>query len=204
MKITILCAIVMLSLGVAHLQSVELGKNSEEGFRFRHGPMVKYSVPITNIQQVSAPVGYEIGVDLKDEPAGPDSLAYNDNSGSSSTTSVQLTPGSDKNRIYMEYGTNFWFSGEVKNNLDQVTVVTLIPISRFRDVKRTPLKFSNCTPDVNQNGAEVDGHLQQYAHEWCAKVMPFIHLMQAQEKDLLRSLRTLLVDELYAVIPELN
>ena len=80
--------------------------------------MVKYSAPITNIQQVSAPVGYEIGVDLKEEPAGPDSLAYNDNSGSSSTTSVQLTPGSDKNRLYAEYGTNFWFLGEVKNNLD--------------------------------------------------------------------------------------
>ena len=83
----------MLFLGVAHLQSIEFGKNSEEGFRFRHGPMVKHSVPITNIQQVSAPVGYEIGVELKEEPAGPDSLAYKDNSGSSSTASVQLTPG---------------------------------------------------------------------------------------------------------------
>ena len=118
MKITILCAIVMLFLGVAHLQSVEFGINSEEGFRFRHGPMVKNSVPITNIQQVRAPVGYEIGVDLKEEPAGPDTLAYKDNSGSSSTSSVQLTPGSDKNRLYMEYGTNFQFLGEVKNNLD--------------------------------------------------------------------------------------
>ena len=80
--------------------------------------MVKHSVPITNIQQVSAPVGYEIGVDLKEEPAGPDTLAYNDNSGSPSTTSVQLTPGSDKNRLYAEYGTNFRFLSEVKNNLD--------------------------------------------------------------------------------------
>ena len=108
----------MLFLGVAHLQSVEFGGNSEEGFRFRHGPVVKNSVPITNIQEVSAPVGYEIGVDLKGEPAGPDTLAYNDNSGSPSTTSVQLTPGSDKNRLYTKYGTNFQFLGEVKNNLD--------------------------------------------------------------------------------------
>ena len=100
-----------------HLQSIEFGENSEEGFRFRHGPMVKHSVPITNIQQVSAPVGYEIGVDLMEELAGPDSLAYGDNIGSSSTTSVQLTPGSGKNRLYAGYGTNFWFSGEVKNNL---------------------------------------------------------------------------------------
>ena len=118
MKITILCVIVLLFLGVAHLQSVEFGKNSEEGFRFRHGPMVKHSVHIKNIQQVSAPVGYEIGADLKEEPASPDSLAYNDNSGSSSTTSVQLTLGSDKNRLCTEYGTNFQFLGEVKNNLD--------------------------------------------------------------------------------------
>ena len=148
----------MLFLGVVHLQSIGFVKNSEEGFRFRHGHMVKHSVPTTNIQQVSTPVGYEIGVDLKEEPAGPDSLAYNDNSGSSSTTSVQLTPGSDKNRLYVKYGTNFQFLGEVKNNLNRVTVVTLIP--RFRDVKRTPLKFSNCAPDFNQHGARVDGHPQ--------------------------------------------
>ena len=63
------------------MQSVDFGKNSEEGFRFRHGPRVEHSVPITNIKQVSAPVGYEIRVDLKEEPAGPDSLAYNDNKG---------------------------------------------------------------------------------------------------------------------------
>ena len=85
-------------MGVTHLQSVKFGENSEDGFRFRHSSRVDHSVPITNIKQVSAPVGYEIGVDLKKEPAGPDSLAYNDNRGSSSTTSVQLTPGSDKNR----------------------------------------------------------------------------------------------------------
>ena len=107
MKITILCVVVMLFWGVAHLQSVKFGKNSEEGFRFRHGPRVEHSVPITNIKQVSAPVSYEIGVDLKEEPAGPDSLTYNDNRGASSTSSVQLTPGSDKNRLHAEYGTNF-------------------------------------------------------------------------------------------------
>ena len=107
MKITILCVVVMLSSGVAHLQSVDFGKNSEEGFRFRHGPRVEHSVPITNIQQLSAPVSYEIGVDLKEGSAGPDSLAYNDNRGSPSTTSVQLTPGSDKNKLYAECGTNF-------------------------------------------------------------------------------------------------
>ena len=103
MKITILCVVVMLFLGVANLQSVEFGENSEEGFRFRHHLRVELSVPITNIKQVSAPVGYEIGVDLKEEPAGPDSLAYNDNRGAPSTTSVQLILGSDKNIRYIYY-----------------------------------------------------------------------------------------------------
>ena len=129
MKITILCVVVVLFLGVVHLQSVEFGKNSEEGFRFRHSHSVEHSVPITNIKQVSATVGYEIGVDLKEEPAGPDSLTYNDNRGSSSTASVQLTPGSDKNRLYAEYEMNFQFLGEVKNNIDQVTVVTHLSLS---------------------------------------------------------------------------
>ena len=97
----------MLLLGVAHLQSIGFGKNSEEGFRFRHGPRVEHSVPLTSIEQVSAPVDYEIGVDLEKEPAGTDSLSYNDNRGASSTTSVKLTPGSDKNRSHAECGTNF-------------------------------------------------------------------------------------------------
>ena len=50
----------------------------------------------------------------------------------------------------------------------------------------------------------MDGHPQRYAHEWCAKVMPFIQLMQAQEKDLIRTLWSLLVDDLYAALPKLN
>ena len=97
----------MLLLGDAHLQSIAFGKNSEEGFRFRHGPRVEHSVPLTSIEQVSAPVDYEIGVDLEKEPAGPDSLSYNGSRGASSTTSVMLTPESDKNRLHAEYGTNF-------------------------------------------------------------------------------------------------
>ena len=34
--------------------------------------------------------------------------------------------------------------------------------------------------------------------------MPFIQLMQAQEKDLIGTLQTLLVDDLYVALPELN
>ena len=109
---------------------------------------MEHSVPLTSIEQVSAPVDDEIGVDFENEPAGPDSLSYNDNRDESSTTSIKLTPGSDKNRLHAEYGTNFRFLGEVKNNLDRVTVVTSIPIPRFHDVKQVPLQFSNCTADL--------------------------------------------------------
>ena len=105
--------------------------------------------------------------------------------------------------MHAEYGTNFRFLGEVKNNLDRVTVVTSIPIPRFHDVKQVLLQFSNCTVDLKRHGAREKGHPQQYAHEWCAKVMPFIQLMKAQEKDLVGSLRTLLIDDLYA-LPELK
>ena len=122
-------------------------KNFEEGFRFRHGPRVEHSVPLTSIEQASAPVDYEIGVDLEKEPAGLDSLSYNDNRGASSTASVMLTLGSDKNRLHAEYGINFRFLGEVKNNLDRVTVVMSIPIPRFYDVKQILLKYSKCTAD---------------------------------------------------------
>ena len=160
MKITILCIVVMLLLGVAHLQRIEFGINSEEGLRFRHGPKVEHSVPLTSIEQVSAPVDDEIGVDFENKPAGPDSLSYNDNKDESSTTSIKLTPGSDKNRLHAEYGTNFQFLGEVKNNLDRVTVVTSIPIPRFHDIKQVPLQFSNCTADLKRHGAREKGHPQ--------------------------------------------
>ena len=101
MKITILCVVVMLLLGVAHLQSIEFGKNSEEGFRFRHGPKVEHSVPLTSIEQVSAPVDDEIGVDFENEPAGQDSLSYNDNRGMHPLLLVLSLPRGQINTDYM-------------------------------------------------------------------------------------------------------
>ena len=100
----------MLLLGVAHLQSIEFGKNSEEGIRFRHGPKVEHSVPLTSIEQVSAPVDNEIGVDLEKEPAGLDSLSYNDNRDASSTPSVKLTRGQIKTDYMLNMVPifNFW------------------------------------------------------------------------------------------------
>ena len=90
MKVTMPCLVAMFLLGVAHLQSIEFGEDSEAGFSFRHSPMVKHSLSITNIQQVSAPVGNEIVVDLNAKAAGPDSLAYNDNQDSTSTATIKL------------------------------------------------------------------------------------------------------------------
>ena len=43
------------------------------------------------------------------------------------TGSIILKPGTAKNKLFPGYGTNFRYIGEVKNGLDRVTVVTLIP-----------------------------------------------------------------------------
>ena len=48
-------------------------------------------------------------------------------------------PGTQHNRLFPEYGTNFRYIGEVKHGLDRVTVVTSIPIPRYSDIKKSLL-----------------------------------------------------------------
>ena len=78
-------------------------------------------------------------------------------------------PGTQHNRLFPEYGTNFRYIGEVKHGLDRVTVVTSIPIPRYSDIKKKPLEF-NCTIDLNRKGAKTYGSYQYRVHEYCAKV----------------------------------
>ena len=101
-----------------------------------------------------------------------------------------------------EYGTNFRYIGEVKHGLDRVTVVTSIPIPKYSDIRKKPLKF-NCTIDLNRKEAKTVGSYQNRAHEYCAKVMPYIRYMQNQEKSLVHGLRQLLIHDLYSALPEL-
>ena len=112
-------------------------------------------------------------------------------------------PGTQHNRLFPEYGTNFRYVGEVKHGLDRVTVVTSIPIARYSDIKKKPLDF-NCTIDLSRKEAKTYGSYQYRVHEYCAKVQPYIKYMQTQQKSLVHSLRQLLIHDLYAALPELH
>ena len=112
-------------------------------------------------------------------------------------------PGTQHNRLFPEYGTNFRYIGEVKHGLDRVTVVTSIPIPRYGDIKKKPLEF-NCTIDLSRNEAKTYGSYQYRVHEYCAKVQPYIKYMQSQQKSLVHGLRQLLLHDLYAALPELH
>ena len=116
---------------------------------------------------------------------------------------IKPKSGEEHNRLFLEYGTNFRCIGEVKHGLDRVTVVTSIPISKYRDIRKKPLQF-NCTIDLNRKEAKTVGSYQYRVHEYCAKVMPHIRYMQNQEKSLVRGLRQFLIHDLYSVLPELN
>ena len=112
-------------------------------------------------------------------------------------------PGTQHNRLFPEYGTNFRYIGEVKHGLDRVTVVTSIPIPRYSDIKKKPLDF-NCTIDLSRKEAKTCGSYQYRVHEYCAKVQPYIKYMQTQQKSLVHSLRQLLIHDLYAALPKLH
>ena len=112
-------------------------------------------------------------------------------------------PGTQYNRLFPEYGTNFRYVGEVKHGLDRVTVVTSIPIPKYSDIKKRPLDL-NCTIDLSRKEAKTYGSYQYRVHEYCAKVQPYIKYMQTQQKSLVHSLRQLLIHDLYAALPELH
>ena len=112
-------------------------------------------------------------------------------------------PGTQHNRLFPEYGTNFRYIGEVKHGLDRVTVVISIPIPRYSDIKKKPLEF-NCTIDLSRKEAKTYGSYQYRVHEYCAKVQPYIKHIQSQQKSLVHGPRQLLIHDLYAALPELH
>ena len=116
---------------------------------------------------------------------------------------IEPKPGTQHNRLFPEYGTNFRYIGEVKHGLDRVTVVTSIPIPRYSDIKKKPLEF-NCTIDLSRKEAKTYGSYQYRVHEYCAKAKPYIKYMQSQQKALVHGLRQLLIHDLYAALPELH
>ena len=92
------------------------------------------------------------------------------------TYRLHAKPGTEKNKLFAKYGTNFRYVGEVKNGLDRVTVVTSIPIPKCVDIDRKPMEFKNCSVE-NQSSNSVTTEM----NEWCAKVVHFMENLQIKK-----------------------
>ena len=82
----------------------------------------------------------------------------------------------DKNKLFLEYGINFRYIGEIKNRLDRVSVVTSVPLPHFKDIHISPLKFHNCSMDMDLDSAISKEHrrLQITVSKWCTKATPYM------------------------------
>ena len=120
------------------------------------------------------------------------------------TGSITLKPGTAKNKLFPGYGTNFRYTGEIKNGLDRVTVVTSIPIPKYSDIEIRPIVFNNCTEDLWRHGARTRGYPQHETYIKCNKVLAQARFYQSQQEELQFLLRQLLTHDLYSVLPELN
>ena len=87
----------------------------------------------------------------------------------------------EKNKLFPEYGINFRYIGEVKNGLDRVSVVTSIPIPRFKDLRINPIQFHNCSADLDLKN---DNHRQLHIaiSEWCTRATPYLQHIKRKEK----------------------
>ena len=110
---------------------------------------------------------------------------------------LHAKPGTEKNKLYAEYGTNFRYMGEVKNGLDRVTVVTSIPTPKYVDIDRKPMEFKNCSV-----GNQSSNNATTEMNEWCAKVVPFVEHLQKKKRYFMERLHDFLYEDLYAALPE--
>ena len=120
------------------------------------------------------------------------------------TGSITLKPGTAKNKLFPGYGTNFRYIGEVKNELDRVTVVTSIPIPKYSDIEIRPIVFNNCTEDLWRHGTRTRGYPQHKTYIKYNRVLAQAKFYQSQQEELQFLLRQLLTHDLYSVFPELN
>ena len=95
-----------------------------------------------------------------------------------------MKPGTAKNKLFSGYGTNFRYIGEVKNGLDRVTVVTSIPIPKYSDIEKRPIRFNNCTKDLQKYGARTKGYPQHETYKKCNGVLAQARFYQNQQEEL--------------------
>ena len=118
-------------------------------------------------------------------------------------TKIVPKPGTGNSKFFASYRTNFRYVGEIKNSLDRVSVVTSIPICRFKDIKTNPIHFRNCTLDFHSNSEHSSDDFSKMVNDWCAKVITYIEHFK-KEKYYMERLHDLLEEDLYAALPELK
>ena len=100
--------------------------------------------------------------------------------------------------------------GIVKNGLDRVMVMTLIPIPRFKDFEVKPINFAKCTKTLENNYKDArylimaDTQASKAVKEWCARAIPNIEYLQQQEKYYINKVHECLCEDLYSALPELK
>ena len=118
-------------------------------------------------------------------------------------------PAMHRNLLRAEYGVNFRYIGNVRYNLDRVQIVTTIPIPKFSDIKIEPLDYGTCDEEWVRGEnftrlTENQKHLVYKAVDWCTKAIPYMEYLQDKEKSIVDRLKNLLVNDLYAALPELK
>ena len=107
-------------------------------------------------------------------------------------------------KLFAPYGTNFRYVGEIKNSLDRVSVVTSIPIPRFRDIQTNPTHVRNCALDFCSNSELFSNDFSKIVNDWSVKVIPYIEHLKKKEKYYMERLDDVLEEHLYAALPKLK
>ena len=111
----------------------------------------------------------------------------------------------NQNKLFPEYGIHFRYIGEIKNGLDRVLVVTSVPLPHFRDIQISPLKFHNCSMDLDLFTISKEHRcLQIVVSEWCTKATPYMQHLWKKEKYFIDRLYGLLENDLYSMLPQLR
>ena len=104
---------------------------------------------------------------------------------------VSWKPGTERNKLVAGYGTNFRYLGQLKYNLDRITVVTSIPIPKFADMRFVTIKRGNCSAEAVENPHAPDT-VVGLVTEWCAKAATYKKYLEQEEQFLLGKIKNLL------------
>ena len=76
----------------------------------------------------------------------------------------------------------------MKKGIDRVTVVTLIPIPRYENIKVKPINFAKCAIALEKDDKNkryivmADTQASKAVKEWCAQAISYIEYLKEQEK----------------------